>query len=1503
MSIWAQIGDIRVTAIPPGRTDITTDVYAEFLFCGSGNPTDSCYPLCSVPDGTHIQFLVGKGSPPDNPVSVQEVIDSIEPIEGVSFFDPEGIVEERFVTVENNDILNRHVAKVTLMPVPDQTKDNITVVAYSTYDKIGTAKRLAVAPMTLTISSGEGSFLATTERYDPILNAWTTKAPMPTGRAGPFCGEVGGKDYVIGGYNGNFMSVCEKYDPATDQWTSMTNMGLARGYGCSASYNSEIYCIGGYNYDPLRATSVVEKYTPANEPTNPWTTLAPLPFPLAFGTAQVVGSDIYVFYGATSFDDKDNPVGSNGCVLKYDTVADSWAIVPATYAGAATTTLSSAVPAGSFVLPVNSIASFSASGAVRVGAETLLYVSAEKGKIVLSSPTTVLHAVMTSVTQASLTRTRFAPNSYYDAGTNAIFVFNGYGVSGKPLGVAEKFALATNASTLPGPEPTLPRFSAGQAEISGVLYLVGGSAEQSDFLDQVETATMVAGNVAFSGPSGYDKAPTVRTNAGVAVGNNGIQDYVFLFGGQGNGHEKGWLKLEVQTSPQEVRADGRETSAVSVSATLADGDPAPDVSPSTGQMINFNVRGLLYVQKTISAPADAAAASEKNPIQTVSMLPVLFSSNTMSMTGGRAATILLPRSEDQIYEVQNLANYGKSNEKVVNERELRTKPDSFTNLEIKVGEKRSLYNVAIEVSVDDPFFFGTSDTDATVADQQDQGMSSGAFSFNPRGTTQGRSGNVNFYSDIASIPDIQFVVKDPVGAADAIQALTDLENETPFGASPLYDAMVVGARARNDDTLLPSPPANMMTAASDNEDSGSSSSAQDVADEANSVDGQFLFPAFVTTFVVTDPISLAARKERTDVADLELISSETGGNSFTVERSTYIPFVIDRIKTSAPSSMGSGSVTMEHDIDGSLYGFSFVAGNMISGNLAQMTVEYSSDGYNWVQIDTALQAPNGAGDMSVTYVLGTPVEATKVRYQVKLSSKTFQSPVLKSATIRYIKPNEQYLFTYPQTVGGQVSELAAATNERLPTGGEVDVGFSHGASLEFDRDYVTSGQPKVSERGTIKAVSRDFSPVLNGVVFREKMTSEDLLVYKAPSGSWAQDAVTRIYVNEQEALVDDFLAVPEDGKVVFRKKLSSDDEITIEVQNPSAFRVGLKVSNPSLLYGVLDSFAFMWGETNRVGGLKPNKPPRALNLFITPEPVVPGGPIEANYTFVDPDGDDEDKDQTQIMWFRNGLPVSELANKRTISNSDFVARRADAGNSAGIARGQEWFFTVRPSDGKSFGALATSHSIVVSNQAPVATSAYLRSSNAADPATFTSSDSITAVFTFADADDDSSTGSVFTFYGNGVQIKSGTEDTINAADTDDAGNKILVPGKSVYAEIVPFDGTDYGTLVATAEVVIQPTPPTVSDVSIIPIAPTASGVLTLTYQYVSLDESIDQSRTAWFKNGERQSAYDNQKNIGTIGQGASTILRPGDKWYAVVTPYDGNVEGQAVKSNTVLIHF
>ena len=77
---------------------------------------------------------------------------------------------------------------------------------------------------------GAGS-VSTVRAYDPALDSWCEVASMATKRGFHGAAALGGKLYVMGGYNAGedtSLAQAEVYDPRADGWQPLPSMPTAR---------------------------------------------------------------------------------------------------------------------------------------------------------------------------------------------------------------------------------------------------------------------------------------------------------------------------------------------------------------------------------------------------------------------------------------------------------------------------------------------------------------------------------------------------------------------------------------------------------------------------------------------------------------------------------------------------------------------------------------------------------------------------------------------------------------------------------------------------------------------------------------------------------------------------------------------------------------------------------------------------------------------------------------------------------------------------------------------------------------------------------------------------------------------------------------------------------------------------------------------------------------------------------------------------------------------------
>ena len=165
--------------------------------------------------------------------------------------------------------------------------------------------------------------LNTNEMYDPSLNNWETKAPMPTARA--FFGIAAYQNLIfcIGGYNASAdyqyrdTGANEAYDTVTNSWATKESLPTPRFAAATNMVDGKIYVMGGRPMPDFgSALSVNEVYDPQ---TDTWTTKNPSPLPLVSSASAVVDKKIYVLGENTT------RLGYN-VLEEYDPATDSWTV-------------------------------------------------------------------------------------------------------------------------------------------------------------------------------------------------------------------------------------------------------------------------------------------------------------------------------------------------------------------------------------------------------------------------------------------------------------------------------------------------------------------------------------------------------------------------------------------------------------------------------------------------------------------------------------------------------------------------------------------------------------------------------------------------------------------------------------------------------------------------------------------------------------------------------------------------------------------------------------------------------------------------------------------------------------------------------------------------------------------------------------------------------------------------------------------------------------------------
>ncbi|MFX1508053.1 MAG: hypothetical protein ACFFDC_18365, partial [Promethearchaeota archaeon] len=283
-----------------------------------------------------------------------------------------------------------------------------------------------------------------------------------------------------------------------------------------------------------------------------------------------------------------------------------------------------------------------------------------------------------------------------------------------------------------------------------------------------------------------------------------------------------------------------------------------------------------------------------------------------------------------------------------------------------------------------------------------------------------------------------------------------------------------------------------------------------------------------------------------------------------------------------------------------------------------------------------------------------------------------------------------------------------------------------------------------------------------------------------------------------------------------------------------------------------------------------NKEPIASNLTLSPDPLHSNNILSLSYDFYDPDGDSEE--DTEIRWYKNSILESVYNDVMQIPAYTLI-------------KGDSWYASVRPKDGKDFGELIWSSNITVHNSIPEISNYYIA------PDMPTTDSILSSIYSYFDYDNDDENGikRQIKWYKNGQLVASiNNQTTVSSEETTN--------GEIWFFEMRVHDGTNYSNWVTSSIVTIANTAPLASDLDLAPNNPKTNQDLIANYDFIDPDgDQENGSIIRWYKNGIEQPELENQLSVS-----ASATSR-GENWYFTVLPSDGIVYGILKNSSMINI--
>jgi N-acetylneuraminic acid mutarotase len=138
------------------------------------------------------------------------------------------------------------------------------------------------------------STLADHSEYDPAVNTWTERAPLPRSEGSPAAVAFNGKLYAIGGRSGpsDFGNVYV-YDPVTERWSEGPAIE-PRGTAGAAVYCGTIYVFGG---ESQAKNTVLNDVLTLDSSGSGWRAAQPMSSARNYARAALLGNSVYLVGG------------------------------------------------------------------------------------------------------------------------------------------------------------------------------------------------------------------------------------------------------------------------------------------------------------------------------------------------------------------------------------------------------------------------------------------------------------------------------------------------------------------------------------------------------------------------------------------------------------------------------------------------------------------------------------------------------------------------------------------------------------------------------------------------------------------------------------------------------------------------------------------------------------------------------------------------------------------------------------------------------------------------------------------------------------------------------------------------------------------------------------------------------------------------------------------------------------------------------------------------------
>ncbi len=279
-----------------------------------------------------------------------------------------------------------------------------------------------------------------------------------------------------------------------------------------------------------------------------------------------------------------------------------------------------------------------------------------------------------------------------------------------------------------------------------------------------------------------------------------------------------------------------------------------------------------------------------------------------------------------------------------------------------------------------------------------------------------------------------------------------------------------------------------------------------------------------------------------------------------------------------------------------------------------------------------------------------------------------------------------------------------------------------------------------------------------------------------------------------------------------------------------------------------------------------NQPPSASDVAIDPGRPIAGDALNATYDWSDPDEPLDSESGSRIRWYANGVEQAAYRDLPTVPPLRTVA-------------GEDWFFTVEPSDGTAYGAIQVSPTVTI-NRPPT------QPAIAISPDVPKAKTNLTCTVTTASTDADGDTVKYeYRWSTTGKEVVHGPKEGLSDVLVVTGGEKdtTLVKGETWTCMVTPTDSLENGTPAYDFVDVVN-TPPVITDADIVP-----DPAYTNTDLSLAITASDDDNDAISYSYQWRKGGADISGETGTTLSFDKFVK--GDSIDCIITPHDNEEAG------------